>query len=312
MKRIPSLFFSVILFLMPLALHAQGWFENNPQWANHFMLGWGGPGFEYVSVQGDTVVGGQSAIVIKRFRDMQLVSDYTDLRIVRQSGDTIRCWNENDNQFYIHYNFSLGVGDSVVVPTVWGGSSKFKYVIVNTGTVLVDGQSLRFQLVDIPTEISTLKCNALIIEKIGMVSGKCVYSNDNSTYLTGHHFFLDEPNAGVVDGPDWFFCRYQNDQIEYTISGDVCDALTDVDIPGVAGSPFSLAPNPFGDYFSVRVPEGETIASLRLFDVSGRMLKSISVPDGNTVDAADLPSGVYFLEITSARQERSFLRAVRQ
>lgn len=276
------------------------------------MLGWGGPGIEYVSVQGDTVVGGQSAIAIKRFRDMQLVSDYTDFRFVRQNGDTIRCWNENDNQFYIHYNFSLGVGDSVEVPTVWGGSSKFKYVITSTGTVLVDGQSLRFQLVDIPSGVNDLKCNALIIEKIGMVSGKCVYSNDNSTYQTGHHFFLDEPNSGIVDGPEWFFCLYHNDQIEYKITGDACDALTDVDAAGDAGSRFSLVPNPFSDYFSILIPEGETIAGLRLFDVSGRLLKSLSVSGNNTVSTADLPAGVYFLEITSTRQERSFLRAVKQ
>jgi len=182
MRHIHTLLFS-ILFLSPLLLRSQSWFENNPQWVNDITLGWSGPGYEYVTVQGDTVLGGKSAKILRRFRDMIWANDHSDIRVVRQNGDTIWCWNNNKNQFFIHYNFSLGVGDTVFVPLYSGGT---KYLVDSTGTLNIGGQTLRFQRVKIPTSYDYFLCNTLIIEKIGMLRGQCVNTNTNNTRVVAH------------------------------------------------------------------------------------------------------------------------------
>lgn len=291
-------------------LYAQNWFDQNPQWANHFSFGFAGDGYEYMSVESDTVLQGKTAKVLKRFHDMNFVPDFTDFRIARQNGDTIWCWNEQQNQFNLMYNFSLNTGDSVSVPMYWGGNASFKYVIQAIGVVFVDGQSLRTQSVVISTGVPALKCTALVIEKAGMTNGQCLNTDNNIAYPMGNHFFVDEPNSGAVDGPEWFFCRYQNDEIEYKTSGAVCDALTGLD--NLSQRPeFSVAPNPFGDQLSVIIPPGESISRLRLFDCSGRLMQSVSQPANGTISTASLPAGTYIIEIVSGREERSFLKAVR-
>ncbi len=301
-----------ILLMAGTTLYSQSWFANNPQWVNYFTFGFAGGGFEYVSVAGDTVLQGKTAKVLKRFRDMNSVPDYTDFRVARQSGDTIWCWNESQNQFFVNYNFSLVPGDSVEVPFYWNGNAAFKYRIATTGSVFIGGQSRRFQLVDISTSYGALKCSALIVEYIAMLNGQCTNSDNNLTYTEGHHFFLDEPNLGATDGPDWFLCRFTNAQMDYKAPDAVCDALTGTgDVPG-RDPGFSVVPNPFGEQLSVASPDGEAVSRLRVFDCSGRLLKCVYEPENGTIATAELPAGVYFIEIVSGEAQRSFLRAMKQ
>lgn len=305
--------FTLSIFLLQSAgLGAQNWFDSHPQWVNYFSFGFAGAGYEYVSVAGDTLLQGKTAQVLKRFHDMNAVPDFTDFRIARQSGDTVWCWNEAEGQFFIHYNFSLGVGDSVTVPLFWNSTSHVKYLIQSKGTIFVDGQSLRSQTVIFSTGVPSLKCSALIIEKIGMISGQCLDSDNNLVYPDGHHFFLDEPNTGATDGPDWSFCRYENDQFEYKSISSNCDALTDVNTPGESAPVFSLSPNPFNDQFTIRAAAGESMAALRIFDARGGLIRHIDTPASNTVSTADLSPGLYFVEIVSQKQQRSVLRAVKE
>ncbi len=302
-------FFLVSLFLLPLMLRSQNWFDNNPQWVNYITYGWKGPGAEYAGVQNDTFLGGQSAKIVSRFFDFFSSTDFTDFRVARQNGDTVWCWNHGANQFYIHYNFSLTVGDSVNVPSYWGGNGKFMYVIDSIGTISVSNQTLRFQRVKISTGYDYVLCDGLIIEQIGMTNGQCVNTLGNFTIPKGGHFFLDEPNSGATDGPEWTFCRFQNDQFFYEASNSECAGL--VEASESSESPaFSVSPNPFQDFFTITPPPGEKIASLRLFDIAGKTVLHISDPAETKIHAGDLPPGVYFLEIVSDRQKRGFIRLV--
>ena len=301
-----------IFFLTANTLRAQSWFDNNPQWVNYFTFGFAGGGFEYVSVAGDTVLQGKTAKILKRFRDMNSVPDNTDFRVARQSGDTIWCWNHTQNQFFVNYNFSLAPGDSVEVPFYWNNNGAFKYTVATTGSVFIGGQSRRFQLVDISTGYNALKCSALIVENIGMLNGQCTNSdNNNLTYTEGHHFFLDEPNLGATDGPDWFLCRFEDDKGEYAVAGGICDPLTGTGDAPESHAVFSIAPNPFGDQISVMTPEGEAASLVRVFDCYGRLVKSVSRPAKGIVRTDDLLSGLYFIEVVSVRQQRSLLKAVK-
>ncbi|HRI58275.1 MAG TPA: T9SS type A sorting domain-containing protein, partial [Saprospiraceae bacterium] len=283
----------------------QSWFDNNPQWVNHITYGWKGPGAEYAGVQNDTFLGGQPAKILNRFFDFESSTDFTDVRVARQNGDTIWCWNHIANQFYIHYNFSLAVGDSVKVPIYWGGTGKFRYVIDSIGTISINNQTLRFQRVSISADYDYLLCDGLIIEQIGMTNGQCVNTLGNYTIPKGGHFFLDEPNSGASDGPEWTFCRFKNDQFMYQFSGLPCNGLVAAPETTAASSP-AVVPNPFQDDFSVTLPPGEKIASLRLFDIAGKTVFQVSNPAETKIHAGDLPPGVYFLEIVTSDQKRYF------
>jgi hypothetical protein len=297
MKQINT-FLLAFLFLSPFVLCSQSWFEGNPQWANRFISGWDSGGYEYVSVEGDTVLDGYPAKNLRRFVDRFSQNDFTNFSQVRQSGDTIWVWNSDKNQFYIHYNFSLNVGDSVAVIPNWWGNPFFPliYVIDSIGTIDIDGQSLRFQKVNFPIGNSDYLCEGLIIEKMGMVSGRCTNINVNNTNLLWVHFFLDEECAIAVDGPCWLFCRFQNDQFTYQVSNSECDALVAIS-EAPTSLPLVLAPNPFQDNFIVNLPPGEKIASLRLFDISGKTVLQISDPPQTKIHAGHLMPSVYFIEI---------------
>ena len=79
-------------------LRAQHWFQNNPHWDSFFSFGFAGSGYEYTSVQGDTVVRGLLATQLKRFRNLPS-NDNTDIRVARQHGDTIWLWNANTSRY---------------------------------------------------------------------------------------------------------------------------------------------------------------------------------------------------------------------
>ena len=304
MKHIRILLLTT-LFFTPFLLPAQSWFEGNPQWVNRYTSGWSSGGYEYVSIYGDTILDGHSAKVLKRFIDKNIGDDITWYKPVRQNGDTIWGWEYSVNKFLMYYNFSLGVGDTLVVPPYWAASFSLIYVIDSIGTMNVGGHSLRFQRVYFPESNNNYQWVALIIEKIGMVSGLFTNTNTNYTSLISVHFFLDEPCTIASDGSCWFFCRFQNDQFMYEISNSECDGL--VDIPESSENPaFTVSPNPFQDYFTISSPPGEKIASLRLFDMNGKVVFQISNPAEIKIHAGDLQPGMYFLEIMTSDQKRYF------
>lgn len=292
------------------SLQAQSWFEGHPAWTNNFSYGWAGPGWEYMNAGKDTLVDGLPAVAIERFFDMEYSNDFYERRFVRQSGDTILFWGM-DSAFHVMYNFSLGVGDSVVMPVAYS-NTHLRYIIDSLGEMEVNGQNLRFQRVQLPTDYSYFTCSALIIEKIGMINGGCYNSNTGNTQDNRRHFFVDELNSGASDGPEWTFCRYQNDQLEYISPHHSCDALTGVDNNKPVKPFWSIAPNPFQDQFTIRVSDDRwDVENLRLFDISGKELPVKRTPGSQRVETAQLLPGVYILEIAGDNQKKQFIRAVK-
>ncbi len=315
MKKIGLLLVFAQILLLPIGLSAQnGWFDNNPQWVNYLNSSWRGEGVEYISVQGDTVVQGYPAKILRRFEDMNNSADQTRVRIARQSGDTIWCLNHptpNLNHFYIHYNFSLGIGDSIAVPTYYGGGSlRIKYIITDTGSLTIGTQNLRFQEVDLFFD-NAYVCNARIIETIGMVNTGCQYNGPNPWLWRWEHFFIDEPNDVFIDGQNWFFCQFQNDLIEFELDDNTCEGLTNVIGPEITEPVFTIAPNPFQETVFLRSEPSVAIQYLRVFNAAGQIVLEKEQPSG-AVDAGRLIPGIYHFQIISKSGEQFFVRAVRQ
>jgi len=298
------LLFFALLSGTAVSVNAQSWFQNNPHWTSYFSFGFAGTGYENVAVQGDTMLQGLVATKLQRCQYTSS-TDVTDIRVARQQGDTIWVWNAITNQFNLAYNFSLAVGDSVAVPLYWN-SEQFKYTIDAVGMLLIEGQSRRFQRIDfIPANANGAHCQALIIETIGFVNGICADS-----YLYGGHLFIDERNEGFVDGPEWAFCEYRNDDITYSDPITLCAGLTSQTEPIIETS-FSIQPNPFHESFSVATKKDQTASYLRVFDANGRLVLQTSPPFSH-ISTHTLTAGLYFLEITSKTGNRQFCKAIKE
>lgn len=315
MKKINVLLCFVHILLLPIGLSAQnGWFDNNPRWVNYLNSAWRGEGVEYVSVQGDTVVQGYPAKILRRFEDMNSSADQTRVRVARQSGDTIWCLNHptpNLNHFYIHYNFSLGIGDSIMVPPYYGGGlPRIKYKITQTGALTADGQNLRYQDVDLFFD-NAYVCHARIIEKIGMVNTGCLYNGPNPWLWRWEHFFIDEPNEIFIDGQNWFFCQFQNDLMDFELDDNLCNGISGVIGQETAKPVFTIFPNPFSETVFLRPESSEAIQYLRVFNTAGQVVLEKEKPS-LAIDAGRLIRGMYYFQIISKSGEQVFVRAVKQ
>lgn len=299
MKNVTLIF--VLLLGLAAPLSAQNWFQNKPHWVNFFSAGFLGTGYEYMTVENDTVLQGQPAVNLRRFHDLNSSNDFTTYRQARQQGDTIWVWHPIDSQFYVHYNFSLLPGDSVSAPLVWDDGF-FRYYIDSIGTLAVAGYPLRFQRVRFSDDFLNFPCRALIIETIGLVNGEDCWT----------HFFPDEPNKGIVDGSDWRFCQYYNNQLAYN-DGDenFCGALTSVNGADTAAVSLHVYPNPFQDAFSLLLGAEQPGVALRVFDAAGHLVLQTNRPSGPVATAA-YPPGLYFLEVTLANGKRRFGKAVKR
>ncbi len=294
-------------------IHAQeGWFDNNPQWVNAIHSFLKGPGVEYISVQGDTVVDGYAAKVLRRFEDFDTGNDRTLIRVARQNGDTIWCLNHpapGINYFHIQYNFSLGIGDSIALPPYYSGIPRIKYFITATGTSVINGQSLRYQDVDLYYN-DVYRCNARIMEKIGLVNTGCPYNGPDPRLWQWEHFFVDEPNEFFIDGQQWFFCKFQNDLMEFEQEDNLCSGLTQTVGPDLAQSYYRIVPNPFTDHFYLEAENTHDIRLLRIFNASGQLMLEVKNPH-RWIATASLRPGVYFIELLSKIGNQHFLRAVK-
>ena len=224
------------------------------------------------------------------------------------TGDTIWLWNANTNQFHIAYNFSLAVGDSVAVPLYWGGGD-FKYSIDSVGTLMIDGQPLRFQRISFSLpNLLNAQYHSLFIENIGFINGS--YPNPPTQNFYGGHFFMDERNEGFVDGHEWAFCQYHNDHLDFADPIDLCAELTSQREP-ISTISFSIQPNPFHDAFSLMAKENQVVLYLRIFDAAGRLVGQVS-PPFVSVSTSTLIPGLYFLEITLKNGNKQFCKAMKE
>ncbi|MBL4663058.1 MAG: T9SS type A sorting domain-containing protein [Flavobacteriaceae bacterium] len=77
---------------------------------------------------------------------------------------------------------------------------------------------------------------------------------------------------------------------------------------------FVISPNPSTEFINVRIPSisGLEINELTVYDINGALLKTLEVSSAQaTMNIANLPSGMYFLKVTTTNGDsgyRSFIR----
>ncbi|MFN3529738.1 MAG: T9SS type A sorting domain-containing protein [Bacteroidia bacterium] len=99
--------------------------------------------------------------------------------------------------------------------------------------------------------------------------------------------------AGNMTTSSWRYTFYQS-------------SLASAVLPNYEAAPFKLYPNPAQDVLTLQLDEMPFDGIAKIFDSSGRLLRTISLMELQTkIDIADLPAGLYLLGLAQAHAYRS-------
>lgn len=204
-------------------------------------------------------------------------------------------------------NFSVSsveVNNPFTFSTQYSGTEEVEYGIYNTGTnditlnyavALIDAGKQIVSIVSEPESISIDKLTAT------SVSGTCIIPK---SVTSGRYYLcLVADNAALRssnNNDDWSIIAYDSFDLDKTQAINVVNdggVSTMVDMTTL--SDISVYPNPVKDVLSVENREG-VIRSLKITDLSGRLLKSISFAENTkqaVIPVAELKTGTYIIVI---------------
>lgn len=124
------------------------------------------------------------------------------------------------------------------------------------------------------------------------ISGSFVASGGEEYLILGN--FKDSTNTPYQAtgwAPNWqVYCAYfYVDDVCLSSDSLYCPSLTSLNNINSVDN-LSIYPNPANDYIHVT---GDGIESLKIYDISGRLVKSVSSPVPLTIDIRNLPEGMY-------------------
>lgn len=287
MKR----FVCFLLFLAPAAAtRAQTWLAPDHVWTFKLTGGFAGVNLNFnLAVASDTVVNGQVCKKIVATGAGGFL--YAPLRFAYASGNQVYAYQEAANTFAKLYDFDLGPGGIVQVPSYFLFGSPFTYRIESVDTVLAAGQLRLRQMAVQLSNGNPTNTHFEILEGIGMVGRPSQSSVPECSY-----FFLDqEICASVVDGFDLKFICFTASGGSYSPYGPGCTVSSDISLSYHPA--LSLHPNPATDRLLVQAADlPAAVRQTKVFDAQGNLLHSENgLPEW--VDTAALPAGVYWLSV---------------
>jgi hypothetical protein len=324
----PVYFLSLVFMFMAINLTSQSWIEPGQEWIfNKTSFNANFPTVDRWYYQADTLIDGNTFQKIKKqFKyvtglmpgatpGLSMAFDDDEYVLTYFSGDTVFYHSVNfenfevipgPEDFEILYCFNAQAGDSwKVSDVIWDGEPlpgelpcDTSYVLVDSvGTVMMNGYSLRW--LDVHTELpSTMGFNGRIVEGYGAV--------EQLIYPQG------QPCTGTIDYAMYIPKCYTHPIYGlYNLSQQDCNAFLAVGINNLNLSSFTITPNPANEQFVINFNNSKSY-SLSLLDLAGKVVKSIDVTNSDkvTIQSSDLKSGVYFLKVSDAESEPSFLKII--
>ncbi len=260
----------------------------------------------------DTVVAGQPAQLLTRnllAYDAAYPGSVYPIKmtsvVTRTVANRVEVWA--NGQFYTLYDFAAQPGSSWptprVVPSGPCPTELAQATVDSTGTQQVAGRSLRWLRVHLTTPSgAAISGNwaGRIYEQVGSVgsymqpqSPTC--GGTDPGYISGFQGFKATGWPGL--GP----------------STTAIGTLLGTAQARAAAAGFSAYPNPGAGVFTLALPAGLAPgATLRLLDLSGRVLRQLPVPASGQLDARDLPAGCYTLLLEATGQPALAQRLVVQ
>ena len=291
---------------------AQSWFPEGATWQHEYWNVGAFIGFTRMVVDGDTIVGGEQAQVLRRERVAAFVlpPHNWDVEtrfpiIVQESDGLVNVWEGGRNRFAVLYNMNALPDEQWTMPVLydWNVCDTTSFVqVVDTGTMVVDDVSLRWLAVERHYIFDGEEWNVFadtVIERIGFTTG----------YFAPH----DACNA-MVDGDEGLELRcYTDDEISYKlIQPWSCETLLAVPDRTGPNARLTVWPNPGGDALHLD-RAGHRLSSLELRDALGRtVLERTSLLNNNPIDVSSLAPGTYVVLARTAQGERLVANWVKQ
>ncbi len=257
---------------------AQTWFSEDHLWQYEFFHGWTPnlDGLYTLQVTGDTVIQGVDCKVVSH---SPKTDNYPEDRYAYEEGEAAYLYGPYDDEFHKIYDFSLGVGDSVAV---WISG---KYFIDSVGTVQVDWEDKRFQIV----HLGSSSVQYFIIEGIGFVGSPGFTVPNLCSYIFPSDDFCSLP----VDGRNIHFRCFTDGEV--FLSPYFECSLPTANEELIQEKP-TLFPNPVSGLLQIDSPSENPITEMQVFSLQGESL-DIPIFQTNQLVVSHLAQGIYFLKI---------------
>lgn len=288
----------LITLLEALPGVAQSWFPEGATWQHEFSPVGATVGYTRMVADGDTILGGEQARVLRRVTMAASLSpphavDVTPRSpfIVHENGGLVRIWEAGRNAFTLLYDMNAVPGDqwTMALPNNWHVCDTASVVQgLDTGTIEVGEVPLRWLAVErhyILDGAEWFVQADTVIERMG--------------YTTGY-FVPHEACNAALDGDEGRDLRcYTDDVVSYKrIQAWSCESLLAVS-EATAEQDAGLVPLGDGAY-QAQLPAAKGSVQFTLFDASGRQLQERSVRDGDVIVIAQQGVGIYhFLDAQS-------------
>jgi len=259
---------------------AQSWFPIGATW-QHEYFNWSFLGYTRMVADGDTLLGGEQARVLRREIIAAFIEPPHQVQAfsrspfaVTESQGLVRIWVASQSAYDTLWNMNAVPGDQwqmapMTAPIVCDPESYTE--VVDTGHVSIDGVQLRWLAVDNHFVWSGPELGVqrdTIIERIGP---------------TLHYFTPHDLCNGQVDGADGLALRcYTDAEISYNRTAPwSCETLlgiTDAETRASTGLFIAGA-----GACRVQLPGTNASARLELFDATGRVVRQLAVQNGDVV-----------------------------
>lgn len=281
-----------VLLGLGLGSNAQSWCPPGATWTYDHAGFVGLQGYSVMTYTHDTVLDGQVGQLIDLYTVGLNFDQQVDTLvwpspgyITRSSGDQVYVWSDFAQSWDTLYNFDVVPGDEWLPPhaqpSLCGGPEFGDAVqVLDTGTVVIDGLSLRW------VDVQCGFYDGRVTERLGWSLGLVIFEG----------CWVPECDCGLR-------C-YQDSAINYVRPGlatpcEHLDQATSVKEPGGA-VPVRIVPNPGTTHFTLEFPPGPH--TINLFDATGRRVLQQRTTDARAViDTQALPAGLYRITVRDAQ-----------
>lgn len=301
-----------ILFCLPVLSYSQSTFAPAGSEWFHDM---GTPyGIFHSYYNGDTVIDGITCRIIVRkastyshWSGMGLIINDQVTLYVYNNADTVFVYNYLFNRFTPLYIFNVTAGDTVHIPILFPQECEY---LLNNGTdstfsFIVDSvKMVRYDTSLLKTIYTKSFINGTIgyMFSYGYLDTTGIYADKIGTLHSGL-IPLCMSCGGILpeqcqDQTNFRCYSDSSSSIKITtdtICGNATEFLPDVAIDRAT----NIYPNPAHEVINIQHSGNAKISNCRLMTIDGREMKYqlINLSTVNTINVADIPEGVYFLEL---------------
>lgn len=312
MKKIPLLVLLGLLMGSYQMSLAQVFGHPGATWVFHSspFLSMCSQSYESWEYTGDTILMGENAKILSVTRKQSFywdttqyfpVSHYT--RYFKVNSDTVSMLNPADTTWVEIYNFSVGIGDSITSPINntlnWYSTScsdslayNSKAVVIDTGTVFLYGQNLRYYTVQYIYDDDSSEASITFYER-----------------LMTYSYWIPDP-LYICNTTDWcsqpvLFCYKDNDMITDSLCTDVSwiETLSISEQPQLAPG-ISIYPNPVHEVLVIQA----NLVEPQQYQIISADGKLVMINIQSPINVSNLQSGVYFITNKSRSWYKKFIK----